>query len=255
LIELTCPQVLGIDEHFFSRKRGYATTLVDLKNHKVFDVVLGRSQASLHSYLKRLPGRERVRVMVMDLSETYRRIAQQYFPNALIVADRFHVIRLVNQHFLKLWQQHDPEGRKNRGLLSLMRRHHWKLTALQKARLHQYLAQSPVLEALYFAKQQLNGFLVMKSLKARRAKQMLPKFLALIRQFEHSPAKALAATLLSWLEPIVRMWRFTKSNGITEGFHTKMEMLSRRAFGFRNFENYRLRVLAQCGWNGVINRV
>lgn len=149
----------------------------------------------------------------------------------------------------------DTEGRKNRGLLSLMRRHHWKLTALQKARLHQYLAQSPVLEALYFAKQQLNGFLVMKSLKARRAKQMLPKFLALIRQFEHSPAKALAATLLSWLEPIVRMWRFTKSNGITEGFHTKMEMLSRRAFGFRNFENYRLRVLAQCGWNGVINRV
>ena len=251
----SCPQVLGIDEHFFSRKRGYATTLVDLKNHKVFDVVLGRSEASLRSYLKRLPGKEHVRVIVMDLSETYRQIARQYFPNAMIVADRFHVIRLVNQHFLKLWQQHDPEGRKNRGLLSLMRRHHWRLTALQKERLHQYLAQSPVLQALYFAKQQLNGFLIMKGLKAKRAKQMLPKFLALIRQFEQSPARALAATLTSWLEPIVRMWRFSRSNGITEGFHTKMEMLSRRAYGFRNFENYRLRVLAQCGWNGVINRV
>src|SRR5690606_6862653 len=67
-----CPQVLGIDEHFFSRKRGYATTLVDLKNHKVFDVVLGRSEASLRSYLKRLPGKENVRIIVMDLSETYR---------------------------------------------------------------------------------------------------------------------------------------------------------------------------------------
>lgn len=51
------------------------------------------------------------------------------------------------------------------------------------------------------------------------------------------------------------MWRVTKSNGITEGFHTKMEMLSRRAYGFRNFKSYRMRVLAQCGWNGVINRV
>ncbi|WP_417252097.1 ISL3 family transposase [Castellaniella sp.] len=251
----TCPQVLGIDEHFFTRKKGYATTLVDLKNHKVFDVVLGRSEASLRSYLKRLPGKENVRVIVMDLSETYRAIARKYFPNALIVADRFHVIRLVNQHFLKLWQQHDPDGRKNRGLLSLMRRHYWKLSSVQKERLHQYLAQLPVLQALYFAKQQLNGFLVMKSLKAKRAKQLLPKFLALIRQFEQSPAKGLAATLTSWLEPIVRMWRFSKSNGITEGFHTKMEMLSRRAYGFRNFENYRLRVLAQCGWNGVINRV
>ncbi len=42
------------------------------------------------------------------------------------------------------------------------------------------------------------------------------------------------------------MLRFSRSNGITEGFHTKMEMLSRRAFGFRNFSNYRLRVLAHC---------
>ncbi|MDV2116653.1 ISL3 family transposase [Alcaligenes faecalis] len=251
----SCPQVLGIDEHFFSRKRGYATTLVDLKNHKVFDVVLGRSEASLRSYLKRLPGKEKVRVIVMDLSETYRRMAQQYFPNALIVADRFHVVRLVNQHLMAYWKQIDPEGRKNRGLISLMRRHHWKLTALQKERPHQYLAQSPGLQALYFAKQKLNGFLVMKHLKAKRARQILPKFLALIRPFEQSPARALAATLKSWLESIVRMWRFTKSNGITEGFHTKMEMLSRRAYGFRNFENYRLRVLAQCGWNGVINRV
>jgi len=52
-----------------------------------------------------------------------------------------------------------------------------------------------------------------------------------------------------------QVWRFSKSNGITEGFHTKMEMLSRRAYGFRNFENYRLRVLAHCGWDGIINRV
>ncbi|WP_442597063.1 ISL3 family transposase [Parapusillimonas sp. JC17] len=234
---------------------GSATTLVDLKHHKVFDVVLGRSEGSLRAYLKRLPGREHVRVIVMGLSETYRRIAQEYFPNAMIVADRFHVVRLVNQHFLKLWQQHDPEGRKNRGLLSLMRRHHWNLSSVQKERLRQYLAQSPVLQALYFAKQQLNGFLVMKSLKRKRAQKMMPQFLALIAQFEQSPARALAQTLKSWLEPIVRMWRFTKSNGVTEGFHTKMEMLSRRAYGFRNFENYRMRVLAQCGWNGVINRV
>lgn len=129
----SCPQVLGIDEHFFSHKRGYATTFVDLKHHKVFDVVLGHSEAGLRSYLKRLPGKEHVRVIVMDLSETYRRIARQYFPNAMIVADRFHVVRLVNQHFLKLWQSQDPEGRKNRGLLSLMRRHHWRLLPCRRS--------------------------------------------------------------------------------------------------------------------------
>jgi transposase len=65
-----CPRVMGIDEHFFTRKKGYATTLVDLQNHKVFDVVLGRSEPSLRSYLGHLPGKDQVRVVVMDLSQT-----------------------------------------------------------------------------------------------------------------------------------------------------------------------------------------
>lgn len=43
------------------------------------------------------------------------------------------------------------------------------------------------------------------------------------------------------------MFRFSKTNGITEGLHNKMEMISKRAFGFRNFENYRLRVRVLCG--------
>jgi transposase len=140
--------VLGIDEHFFSRKKGYATTLVDLKNHKVFDVVLGRSEPSLRQYLSRLPGRELVQIVVMDLSETYRNIVQKYFPNAKIVADRFHVIRLVNQHFLNLWKQQDPVGRMNRGLLSLMRRHQWNLSQEQRDNLAKYLEPFPVLKAL-----------------------------------------------------------------------------------------------------------
>ena len=251
----SCPQVLGIDEHFFTRRKGYATTFVDLKNHKVFDVQLGRSEASLRRYLQRLEGRDNVQVVVMDLSETYRSIARRYFPNATIVADRFHVVRLINQHFLKAWQQADPEGRKNRGLLSLMRRHQWRLSDEQQANLMSYLAEFPILQALYEAKQKLIRFVLLKTLKVRRMKAMLPRYLELIEQLRDSPLRALAKTLTSWMEPIVAMWRFSKSNGITEGFHNKMEMISRRAYGFRNFENYRLRVLTHCGWDGIINRV
>lgn len=250
-----CPQVLGIGEHFFSRRRGYATTLVDLKNNKVFDVVLGRSELSLRRYLKELPGKENVQVVVMDLSETYRSIVRRYFPNATIVADRFHVIQLVNQHLLKAWQGYDSEGRKHRGLISSMRRHEWRLTSEQKENLARYLDDYPVLKALYMAKQQLNRLLLQKSLNRKKAKQLLPQLLSLIEDLAVSPLHRLARTLKSWLEPIVGMWRFTKTNGTTEGFHNKMEMMSRRAYGFRNFENYRLRVLTHCGWDGIINRV
>ena len=250
-----CPQILGIDEHFFTRRRGYATSFVDLKNHKVFDVTLGRSEPSLRRYLKHLPGRDQVQVIVMDLSETYRSIARSYFPQATIVADRFHVIRLVNLHFLRVWQQHDPEGRRNRGLLSLMRRHEWHLSEAQRDSLSRYLGDFPVLEMLYEAKQRLIRFLLLKTLNERKARRTLPGFLELIDQLHASPLRRLARTLTSWLEPIVAMWRFSRNNGITEGFHNKMEMMSRRAYGFRNFENYRLRVLTHCGWDGIINRV
>ncbi|MBL9214433.1 MAG: transposase [Opitutaceae bacterium] len=61
------------------------------------------------------------------------------------------------------------------------------------------------------------------------------------------PACTLGQTLARWTEEIVRMWRFTRNNGITEGFHRKMKLIQRRAYGFRSFSNYRLRVIAQCG--------
>ncbi|SKC02567.1 transposase, partial [Sphingopyxis flava] len=125
----------------------------------------------------------------------------------------------------------------------------------QRKRLAVYLKANPVLEALYTAKQDMALLLTQKSLNAKKASQLIPDLLRLIDQFAASPLKSLADTLTSWLEPVARMWRFSRNNGITEGFHTKMEMISRRAFGFRNFHNYRLRVLALCGWNGVINRV
>ena len=56
----------------------------------------------------------------------------------------------------------------------------------------------------------------------------------------------LGNTLHSWCEEIACMWRFTRNDGITEGFHTKMEVLQRQAHGLRNFQNYRLHVRVLC---------
>ena len=56
-------------------------------------MVKGRSESDLRDYLASLQGKERVKVVCMDLSSTYRSIVKKHFPNAKIVADRFHVIR------------------------------------------------------------------------------------------------------------------------------------------------------------------
>jgi transposase len=244
-----CPKVLGIDEHFFTRKKGYATTFCDLKNHRIYDVALGRSETALESYFLRLAGKDKVRIVCMDLAAVYRSLVKQYFPNAVIVADRFHVIRLVNHHFLGCWREIDPLGAKNRGLLSLIRRHRHNLKPEQQLRLMAYLADRPALELIYRFKQQLCYLLLKKHKSKRQCQKLIPRFLRAVYQLRQSGLAQLVTlgeTLHAWSQEIVRMWRFSRSNGITEGFHNKMETISRQAYGFRNFENYRQRVQVLC---------
>lgn len=244
-----CPRILGIDEHFFSKKDGYATTFCDLRRHTIFDVVLGRSEAALETYLAKLPGKERVRIVCMDLASVYRAIVRKHFPKAKIVADRFHVIRLINHHFLACWRDIDPIGSKHRGLLSLMRRHRHNLKPEQKTRLEEYFQQFPALRELYRFKQRLCYLLLHKHRTRKQCRPLANRFLRALEELKNAGLAQLVQlgqTLSSWSVEIATMWRFTRNNGITEGFHTKMEVLQRQAYGFRNFNNYRLRVRIMC---------
>lgn len=247
--DAACPRILGIDEHFFSRRHGYATTFCDLAKHKVYDVVLGRSETALASYLQQLKGKENVRVVCMDLSPAYRALVVRNFPKALIVTDRFHVIRLLLQQFHAVWRRIDALGSKNRGLVSLLRRHAVHLRPEQSAKLACYFAQQPALAILYEFRERLCRLLLLRQQTARACRHLVPVLLHAIDQLRSSAfaeLQSLGQTLHSWREEIARMWRFTRNNAITEGFHTKMEVLQRQAYGFRNFKNYRLRVVVMC---------
>lgn len=250
LLNRPCPQVLGIDEHFFSKKEGFATTLCDLRKHKIFDVVLGRSEQGLSAYLNQLPGKEKVKVICMDLSSTYRSLVKKYFPNALIVADRFHVIRLMQHQCMMTYRELSHQVKNNRGILALLRTRADRLTPDKQKKRDAFLAQNPAIDAIYQFQQQLHQLLMNKSLNQNKCREVIPIFLDMLNELKQSPFKALAAlgkTLTTWKDEVARMWRFTKSNGITEGFHRKMKLIQRRAYGFRNFENYRVRVKVLCG--------
>ena len=192
------PRVLGIDEHFFSRKKGYSTTLADLRTNRVYDLILGRSEKSVEGYFSKLCDKDRVQVAVMDLSETYRNIIKTYFPRAKIVADRFHVIRLVNHHFMEAWKQLDPIGRKNRGLLSLMRRHEWNLEEIKKNNLDRYLNGNPTLRVIYEFKQKLSRLLLIKHQTKQKCRLLIPQFLDCIEKLLDAPIESLRTILLPY---------------------------------------------------------
>ncbi len=247
----SCPKILGIDEKKFNKKLGYQTTLANLQKHTVFDITLGRTESNLGKYLRRMPDRKNCKVIVMDLSETYRKIARDYFPKAMVVADRFHVVRLVNHHFLKTWSQLDEVGRKNRGLMYLMRMHEWtQMKEKSRSNLIRYLEENPALKAVYDFKQSLMKLILTRAYNRHQAKPFIKEFLDKIRALKMSKFKnliTLGNTLEEWSEEIVRMWRFSKTNSITEGLHRRMDEIQNRAYGMHNFNNYRLRVKAYCG--------
>jgi len=246
-----CPKVLGIDEHHFGKRQSFATTLCDLRKHKIFDILPGKAEASLQDFLMKIPDRHRTKIIVMDLSPSYRSLVQRYFPQALIITDRFHVIRLLLKAFSSICLRIDPLLKwQHRGIPKLLVKK--DMTDEQKARLETYFKKQPAIHQLYLFKEEAKALLMTKN-KSRKSLQkdgVLGFFMKLVEQMEKSGFdlfKTLGKTLRSWQTEILRMFVFPYSNGVTEGFHRKMKLIQRRAYGFRNFDNYRLRVIVLCG--------
>jgi transposase len=245
-----CPRYLGIDEHTLHKQHRFCTTFCDLKRRRVFEVHPGKSEEELADFLATLRGRERVRMVCIDLSSPYRRLVRKWFPNAKIVADRFHAIRLVYIHCMDMMRAIAPQIRGHRGYLVALRKAPNKLTPRQQARRDALLRENPQLRPIYEQMHHLRKLLKHKRQRRRQCKghiKALLKAIQWLRDTDLSPLIKLAQSLQRWTEPIVLMWRFSKNNAITEGFHRKMKLIQRRAYGFKNFNNYRLRVIAQCG--------
>jgi transposase len=120
------PTKVGIDEHLFKHEtklnsRRFVTMIVDHKNGRLMEVVEGKEGAVLKAALEHVPGRENVRWVALDLSDGYRKFAREFFPNAQLVADKFHVLRLIQPAIYRYLKQLQL-GRDALPLYKLMRR-------------------------------------------------------------------------------------------------------------------------------------
>ena len=168
----------------------------------------------------------------------------------MIVSDRFHVIKLILESFIKTAYNIDANLRKQFGLGRLLRKKQATLESWQKLKIAAYLETQPQIKILYEITQDLMGLINEKMCKFKDCKQrLIPKllkYIELLKDCWFALFRKLGKTIENWQEEIGRMFRFTRSNGITEGFHRKMKLIQRRAYGFRNFENYRLRIRVLC---------
>ena len=165
------------------------------------------------------------------------------------MADRFHVVRLALHHLMKTCRTIDPDLAGGRGMNRLLQKHARNLTGRQENRLSDYLSRQPAIAGIYRFKEELIALLTAKNRTKAQCRLLIYRMLEAITELKQSgfeECRKVGRTLENWQAEIGRMWRFSRSNGITEGFHRKMKLIQRRAFGFRNFENYRRRVRALC---------
>ena len=118
-------------------------------------MIEGKSRNLVESKLMSYKGRDRVKVVCMDLSSSYRSIVRRCFPKAKIVADRFHVIRLVLYHFMEFCKQAQEEVKWNRKLTYPLRKRGDRLNTEELERLEKFFENNPAIKLAYEFKERL----------------------------------------------------------------------------------------------------
>jgi transposase len=242
------PESIGIDEHGVGRNteinsRAFVSLIVNHKRKKVMEMVFGRSSGELELRLAHIPGRENVRLATIDMSDPYRKFIREFFPNAQIVADKFHVLRLLSGTLLKERKRVTGRNadRKARGLLLCSSK---RLDYFDRLAIWRYLDKYPRLKELYTWKERLHGFYRIKG--HFRAKEVLDQLVFEAQLSPEPEIRTLGRTLRSWSTEILNYFAYGLTNARLEGFNNKASLVRRQAYGYRNLNNYRLRVLSVC---------
>jgi transposase len=240
------PKRIGMDEHFFRRYMGhteFGTLFTDLKNRRAKEICHGKSVNQLEEQLKDKQGRENVRVVCMDMCEGFRRFCWNHFPNAEIVVDKFHVLKLLSGPIFKELKLITGKNVKRVGKKHLLTPS-WKLDYFERKALWAKLEDFPKLKELYWWKERLHRFYKIKG--THRAQHALEYTIQLMRESQVTEVKRTARTLSRWKTEITNYFTFRVTNALTEGLNNIAKLVQRRAFGYKSFRNYRLRVLNAC---------
>ena len=235
---------LGIDEISMRKgKRNFVLILTNLDTGEVVDVLEKRTKEKLRSRLAQLTEEARAQIeeVAIDMWEPYADVGEELLPNATITVDRFHVMQAINKEVKVLKNQEKkqhPEALK--GAHYALLKNQEELTETQQEALHRVYEASPTLKMAHRLKESLRHIFECFSTK-EKAMQRLEKWTAIAQQENLFPK--FRKTLAHWLEKITNYFHRRTTSGMVEGVNNKIKLIKRRAFGFRNFEHFRLRVI------------
>jgi transposase len=247
-------RVLGMDEIAIKKRhKQYALVLSDLQERCVLAVLPERTQACLEQWLEQLTldQRQAIRVVSMDMWQPYRQIVQTKLPQAKIVADRFHVMKQLNERLNQMRrsiQRHadDLTQAHLKGCRWLLVKNRPDLTPQEEAQLQTILDNCPQLRSLYLLKEEFRT--ICDKVKDRpQAERFLRVWLWKAQRTGDRFLLKFVQTLRNWWSEFLNYFDDRITNGFVEGTNRAIRLIINRAYGYRSFENFRLQILAQHG--------
>lgn len=247
-------RVLGIDEiSLKKRHRQFVLIISDISRKCIIAVLPNREKKTLEDWIESLSPetRKSIRFVSIDMWKPYYQAARSKLSHAKVVVDRFHVMKQLNMRLTKLrttyQKQCDPETQKLlKGSRWLLVRNRSELSKKQEDQLTQILQACPELRTLYLLKEEFR--IIFEKIKSRdKAARFLD---AWCRKAKRTGNKFLAKfvnTFKNWRNQILNYFIERITNGFVEGTNTALRVITRMAYGYRNFDNFKLRVLAGLG--------
>ncbi len=245
---------LGIDEIAVVKgQRNYYVVLVDLEKKKVVGLVEQRTKKEITEYLEAW-GEEvlsKIQEISIDLWKTYKNIAEELMPQATIVADRFHVMKQVNDELdaARRKIKREAERLKNKSkkekILSgltkskyVLLKNQEDLKESEKEKLKEVQKVAPVLIEMHSLKEELRNIFETNKNWSEGLLDLADWLKNISEYFPKS-----FGTIKRWIGEIIAYFDEGTTQGVVEGINNKLKLIKRRAFGFRNFDNFELRSL------------
>ncbi|MEZ5312109.1 MAG: ISL3 family transposase [Microthrixaceae bacterium] len=261
---------IGVDEKRFlnatpKKRTRFTTQIVGLEGHRVLDVVEGRSRSVLGDWLieRGEAWCAQIQVATLDPAAGYRAALEEHLPNATLVVDHFHAIKLANTAIddVRRRVQQDTLGHRGRKGDPLYRARRVLLSASERLSEERFEWMQSLITAgdpdgevgaAWVAKELLRSVYAATSIA--HAKRRLIVFYQHVAEVAVPELTRLARTIERWQEEVLAYHTMGHtSNGRVENLHMLTEKIRRNSHGFTNITNYRRRILGRLGtqWDTI----
>lgn len=242
-VHFETPQIMGIDE--LKIIGSYRCMITNIGKLSIYDMLQTRKKVDVIEYFKRMPDKHKVEIISMDMWRPYLDAAHNQFPGILVIADRFHVVRMANnamesvrKQVRKSLDRKDRIKLKDDRFILLARKHN--LTDKQLETLERWMEQFPVLGEAYKAKESF--FDIYEQPDKASAQQAFIDWSKYMHPVIEPTFHEMIISINNWWNEVFNYYDFPITNGYTESANNLAKGMNRMGRGY-SFDVIRARLI------------